>query len=167
MYVHGTQGTKIPVASTGDHNRIAFLISNRQTEKMTSAESDFRNWFVNSLRDLRDNGNAGFVFAFTAFPLLERYLRNKSDCPEGYPLTDKFFKNLGQIIKEVSGREHEFWNCYRDGLLHQVTFPKAKRIQKTGIWVDLPQAGMSGHDPRPVYFVEDSNQFFLNSISLF
>ena len=99
---------------------------------MTSAESDFRNWFVNSLRDLRDNGNAGFVFAFTAFPLLERYLRNKSDCPEGYPLTDKFFKNLGQIIKEVSGREHEFWNCYKDASIAPGYFPKSEADSENG-----------------------------------
>ena len=45
---------------------------------MATAEDDFRKWFVESLAPLRSNGDAGFVFAMVAFPLLERYLRNKS-----------------------------------------------------------------------------------------
>ena len=46
---------------------------------MATAEDDFRKWFVESLAPLRSNGaRAGFVFAMVAFPLLERYLRNKS-----------------------------------------------------------------------------------------
>lgn len=134
---------------------------------MKSSESNFRNWFVNSLAALRGNGDAGFIFALIAFPLLERYLRNKSGCPEGQNLTDEFYVNLGLSLKEVARREREFWDCYRNGLSHQVTFAQAKLNRKTGIWIALPQAGISGHDSRPVYFVEDSNQFFLNPIVFF
>jgi hypothetical protein len=57
---------------------------------MATAEDDFRKWFVESLAPLRSNGDAGFVFAMVAFPLLERHLRNKSGCPEGKPLKEVF-----------------------------------------------------------------------------
>jgi hypothetical protein len=134
---------------------------------MTVSEADFRKWFVESLAPLRKNGDAGFIFVFGAFPLLERYLRRKSGCPDGQNLTPAFFANLGLLFPDIAGNEHQFWDCYRNGLLHQATFPAAKLDKKTGIWVTLPEAGISGHDPRPVYFLPVANQFFLNPISFF
>jgi hypothetical protein len=135
---------------------------------MTPAQSDFENWFVNSLKDLRDNGDAGFIFALVAFPILERYLRNKSGCPEGKPLTPEFFSNLVKSLPEISGKERDFWDCYRNGLLHQVTFPKAKLVdKKAGIWVSLPSAGISGHGSKPVYIEPKTGGFFLNPIKFF
>lgn len=114
---------------------------------------------------LRSDGNAGFIFALVAFPLLERYLRNKSSCPEGEPLKPQFFTELGQMFSEILGKENDFWDCYRNGLLHQVTFPKAKL--KKGIWVNLPPAGLSGHDPKPIYFHQTLGAFFLNPLEFF
>ncbi len=134
---------------------------------MANAEEDFRKWFIVSLSPLRANGDAGFIFALIAFPLLERYLRGKSGCPEGQNLTPTFYANVALLFPEVSGRERDFWNCYRDGLLHQVTFPKAKLDRKNGIWVNLPEAGISGYDPRSVYFLPATNQFFLNPMAFF
>lgn len=134
---------------------------------MTTSEADFRRWFVESLTPLRSNGHAAFIFVLTAFPLLERYLRRKSGCPDGQNLTDGFFTRLGSLFVEVAGRERQFWDCYRNGLLHQGTFPTAKLNKTTGIWVPLPESGISGYDPRPVYFVPATNQFFLNPISFF
>lgn len=132
---------------------------------MSTAQTDFENWFVKSLNPLRDNGDAGFIFALVAFPLLERYLRNKSRNPEGEALKEPFYTALGEEIKEVKGKEHPFWECYRNGLLHQVTFPKKKRDRK-GIWVELPAAGLSGHDLKPVY-CDQSAGFFLNPVAFF
>lgn len=134
---------------------------------MATAKEDFKKWFVESLSPLRANGDAGFVFALIAFPLLERYLRAKSECREGHNLTTTFYANLGRLFPGVSERENAFWDCYRNGLLHQVTFPKAKLNKTTEIWVNLPEAGISGYDPRPVYFLPATNQFFLNPIAFF
>ena len=67
------------------------------------------------------------------------------------------------MFSEVSGKENAFRDCYRNGLLHQVTFPKAKL--KKGIWLNLPSAGLSGHDPRPIYFNQIFGAFFLNRSS--
>jgi hypothetical protein len=135
-----------------------------------SAETDFRKWFVDILDPLRPKGEAGFIFAMVTFPLLERYLRNESRCPEGENLTDDFFTKLGTHFPGIpSGKEREFWNCYRDGLLHQVTFPSAKRdkTQKKGIWINLPPAAISGHDKRPIYFDQQNGGFFLNPLAFY
>jgi hypothetical protein len=134
---------------------------------MANAEADFQKWFVESLAPLRTNGDAGFIFVFAAFPLLERYLRRKSGCPDGQNLTEDFFKHLGLLFNDIAGNEHEFWDCYRNGLLHQVTFPQAKLDKKTRTWDTLPDAGISGSDSRPVYFLPETRQFFLNPISFF
>jgi hypothetical protein len=134
---------------------------------MANSEADFRKWFVESLDPVQKNGNAGFIFVFVAFPLLERYLRRKSGCPDGQNLTENFFKHFALLFKDIAGNEHEFWDCYRNGLLHQATFPQSKLDKKTGIWTSLPDAGISGYDPRPVYFLPETRQFFLNPISFF
>jgi hypothetical protein len=76
-----------------------------------------------------------------------------------------FFSNFGVLFPAIAGQEQSFWDCYRNGLLHQVTFPRAKL--KRGIWVTLPEAGISGYDQRPVYFIPSSNQFFLNPLVFF
>jgi hypothetical protein len=132
-----------------------------------TAETEFRHWFIESLAPLRGTGNEGFVFLLVAFPLLERYLRRKAGCPDGYPLTDAFFSQLGVIFSELNGHERQFWSCYRDGLLHHVTFPQARLHKKTQQWRHLPAAGISGHDPRPTYFLAASNEFYVNPITFF
>jgi hypothetical protein len=133
---------------------------------MPSSKDDFEKWFITSMAPLRRDGNAGFIFALVAFPLLERYLRNKSSCPEGEPLKPQFFTALGEMFSEILGKQDAFWDCYRNGLLHQVTFPKAK-LNKKGIWVNLPPAGLSGHDLRPIYFHQTFGAFFLNPLEFF
>ena len=39
--------------------------------------------------------------------------------------------------------------------------------RKTQQWNALPAAAISGHDPRPVYFVPASNHFYVNPITFF
>jgi hypothetical protein len=105
---------------------------------------------------------------FVTFPLLERYLRNKSGCcPEGETLNDGCLKPLAKMFPEIEGRERVFWDCYRNGLLHQATFPTAKLKKREKIWIELPAAGISGYDRRPVYFDPTINAFLVNPISLF
>lgn len=134
---------------------------------MATSKAEFQKWFVDSLVPLRTNGDAGFIFVFTAFPLLERYLRRKSGCPDGQNLTPTFFANLGVMFADIAGHENPFWDCYRNGLLHHATFPQAKLNKVTGIWIPLPEAGISGYDARPVYFLPTTSQFYLNPLSFF
>ncbi len=78
-----------------------------------------------------------------------------------------YWKHLGLLFNDIAGNEREFWDCYRNGLLHQATFPQAKLDKKTLTWGTLPDAGISGHDPRPVYFLPEKKQIFLNPVSFF
>jgi len=134
---------------------------------MTNSESDFRKWFVDSLAPLRTTGDSGFIFLLVAIPILERYLRRKSECPEGQELTDAFFKELGKLFAEISGREMDFWSCYRNDLLHHVTFAQAKWVRRTSEWKGLPRAAISGHDSRAIYFDQAQNEFYCNPIVFF
>jgi len=134
---------------------------------MTNSEAEFRTWFVDSLSPLRSSGDSGFIFLLVAIPILERYLRRKSRCPDGQELNDACFKELSKFLGEVSGRERDFWNCYRNGLLHHVTFAQAKWMKKEKEWRGLPKAAISGHDPRPVYFDQRKNEFYVNPIAFF
>ena len=135
---------------------------------MGTAEANFKNWFVNSLEPLREDPSAGFIFALVAFPLLERYLRRKFGCKEGHNLRDQpDLTHLGMVFPELLGREREFWNCYRNGLLHHVAFPKAKRNQNTGAWGALPPSGFSGHAESPIYFNKELGGFVLSPVAFF
>jgi len=157
----------IGIASATPRGRVAELGSlGYKQQHMKNSEVEFRKWFVDSLDDLRTNGDAGFIFLLVAFPLLERFLRRRSQCPEGQNLNDSFFRNLSALFGEIAGREKDFWSCYRNGLLHHVTFPRAK-LAKKGVWRTLPEAAISGHDSRPVYFLAASKQFYVNPTSFF
>jgi hypothetical protein len=70
---------------------------------MTADERNFRKWFVGVLKPLRDNGNGGF-FAFVSFPLLERYLREKSDVGQTASLSDRFYDELASLFPTLSGK---------------------------------------------------------------
>jgi len=134
---------------------------------MTNSEAEFRKWFVDSLSPLRPCGDSGFIFLLVAIPILERYLRRKSRCADGQDLNDAFFEELSKFLGGVRGQEREFWNCYRNGLLHHVTFAQTKWMRKEKEWRDLPKVAISGHDPRPVYFDQAKNEFYVNPVAFF
>jgi len=92
----------------------------------TSHYMNFRRWFVGPLESLywHENNDAGFVIAMTVFPLLERYLRQKADIPEGSSLDSRFHDELVALFPEMRSRNYakHIWHACRNGLLHQVTF---------------------------------------------
>ena len=126
---------------------------------MTEDEENFRKWFVDMLERLRNEGNAGFVFALVSFPLLERYLRQKSGAGQKTSLPEQFFCELGKLFPGIAKREKDFWQCYRNGLLHQVAFSKERTKNQKRIEI-MPDAALSGHDDRQVYFNVSENAFF-------
>lgn len=132
---------------------------------MSDDEIYFRKWYVDALAPLRKNSDAGFIFAFVSLPLLERYLREKSGAGQALTLPPQFFTQLRALFPEVVGKENDFWHCYRNGLLHQAAFSKEKI--RNGICVVMPSAGLSGHDPRPVYHDAATNSFYLNPMVFF
>ena len=109
-----------------------------EVKTMDSHKDNFNAWYAGILKGLYEDRNAGFVILMVAFPLLERYLRQKSGVHKNN-LDRRFSKQLTHVFPEL-GSESEagkFWQVYRHGLLHQVTFSQknAKGIKLPRGWV--------------------------------
>jgi len=89
---------------------------------MNDNYKNFKAWYVKVLQRLYDNRDAGFIILMVAFPLLERYLREKSRVYQG-KLNSSFYSELTAVLPELRDQRtaQGFWNAYRNGLLHQVT----------------------------------------------
>jgi hypothetical protein len=86
-----------------------------------TAQQDFKEWYIDILRVLSETPNAGFSIVMITLALLERYLREKSGVREG-TLNDSFYSELLRAFPELPDgtAAEEFWQVYRNGLLHQV-----------------------------------------------
>lgn len=113
---------------------------------MTSFEN-FKLWYSNIVRGLYPTRDAGFVLVMVAFPLLERYVRQKIGF-FGSNLNPAAHDELARLIPELGSREHakEFWKVYRHGLLHVVT-----------------SEGWLSHDG-PASVIIDSGRFLLHPV---
>lgn len=135
---------------------------------MEKEQNDFQTWFVTPMKHLRNSKNPEntcFIFAMVGFPLLERYLREKSKCYEA-DLNDDFYKELGIIFPEIKDCGRNFYSAYRNGLLHQVTFASKKLKKKKDIWVKLPKAAISGHNVKPIY-PHENGTFYMNPFTFY
>jgi len=105
---------------------------------MNCHKKNFDVWYKAILEDLYSNRNAGFVILMVAFPLLERYLREKSGVHDEN-LNNSFYNELSSVFPELKSAKdaNYFWNVYRNGLLHQVTFSQKNRqgIKMPDGWV--------------------------------
>jgi hypothetical protein len=90
---------------------------------MATNLANFREWYVAVLESLYPQRTAGFAVMMIAFPLLERYLRQKSGLPAQANLNDSFYDELIELFPELMQRAtaKQFWQVYRNGLLHEVT----------------------------------------------
>jgi hypothetical protein len=123
-----------------------------QTEK-------FKIWFCEFIEDLYEKRNAGFAILMLTFPLLERYLRAKSKTPEKSGLGEPFYTELVilfPVLKDNSMAK-EFWQVYRNGILHQVTL-SAEDNKGT----KMPGGWLSG-DKKDIE-VDASNAFWVNPV---
>jgi hypothetical protein len=86
---------------------------------MTTDYQNFRSWFADLLPKLYPDRNAGFVILMVAFPLLERFLQQKTRKTSNHR---KFRDQLRQLFPELrdDSAVQQFWKGYRHKLLHQV-----------------------------------------------
>lgn len=121
---------------------------------------EFDAWFTRVLRSLYPNRDAGFAIVITAFPPLERYLRQKTGVAAGNIRDPRFCEALFGIFPELKSPENakQFWEIYRNGLLHQCTFnaldSKSQRLAD----------GIVSHD-RPIDFDAANDRCWINPIS--
>ena len=111
------------------------------------------------LESLYPNRDAGFVIVMVALPLLERYLRQKAGLAPQANLSDVFYDELLRLLPELQtpAKAKEFWQVYRNGLLHEVTFS----LQTRG-GTAMP-VGWLSHD-RPRISIEPDGSFWLNPV---
>lgn len=72
---------------------------------------EFDAWFTRVLRSLYPNRDAGFAIVITAFPPLERYLRQKTGVAAGNIRDPRFCEALFGIFPELKSPENakQFW----------------------------------------------------------
>jgi len=90
----------------------------------------FQMWYKRILENLYDDPHAGFPILMITFPLLERYLREKSENYEADNLDDRFHNELINIFPELENipKSRKFWKIYRNGILHQSTLSEKDKI---------------------------------------
>jgi len=91
---------------------------------------NFQTWFKYPLQRLLEDEHAGFPILMICLPLLERYLRQKSGSFEGN-LNGRYHRLFQEMFSlRTDDEAREFWQIYRNGLLHQATFSKATQSGK-------------------------------------
>lgn len=142
---------------------------------MTNNLDNFRSWYSNILEELYSRQDAGFVILMISFPLLERYLREKSGVHEGN-LNDTFYNELQTIFPALTSQElaKQFWQVYRNGLLHQVSLSMKdkKGIQMPSSWLhkeaEILSIGKSGDFwVHPVKFAKKVIEIIENDFTTF
>jgi hypothetical protein len=126
---------------------------------MSDHLENFRSWFVQVLEQLCQQRAAGFAITMIAFPLLERYLRQTVGLTPENRLSPEFFAELLKLFPDLKTQDktNDFWQVYRNGILHQVAFSLETR--KGG---PLP-AGSISHDRRGISITPDGD-FILNPV---
>jgi hypothetical protein len=97
---------------------------------MSDELTNFNAWYVDVLRALYPNRDAGIAVLMISLPLLERYLRQKNGLGPDQQLDDGFRRDLCAMFPALGDEDtaRQFWNVYRHGFLHQVTV--AQRTQR-------------------------------------
>ena len=88
-----------------------------------SSRKNFKAWFTNQIEKLKPDRDAGFAIAMITFPILERYLRQKT---ASVPKSPRFSAGLVKVLPELKTTvaAELFWRSYRHGLLHNVTLSR-------------------------------------------
>jgi hypothetical protein len=127
---------------------------------MKNARLDnFKFWYKDVMIRLFADRDAGFVILMTVFPLLERYLRQKVKLGNKAPLNDRFHDQLVNCFPELVCKDNakNFWQVYRNGLLHEVTLSTEDRKGK-----GMPTGWLS--NDKPSIEIELDGSFFLNPV---
>ena len=122
-------------------------------------KENFKNWFVNPIKTLSNMPDTGFPILMIAIPLLERYLR----CVSGNftdNLQNNFYDKLLELFPSLANTNlsKDFWNVYRNGLLHQVTL----NSQRAKGGVIPPEGWLHDDKPQEIEYDEHENRFFIN-----
>ncbi|MEK7992824.1 MAG: hypothetical protein AAB403_03365 [Planctomycetota bacterium] len=127
---------------------------------MATNRENFKSWYAEVLHMLYPRREAGFVILMVAFPLLERYLRQRLQLPPQSTLQDPFFDELVRFFPELQARTtaRDFWQVYRNGLLHEVTLSRQNRSRN-----QMP-VGWLSHDIPKTISCEPDGSFWIHPV---
>ncbi len=122
--------------------------------------TDFEAWYPEILERLYPIRAAGFAITLIAFPLLERYTRQKARLPWKEGVSDRFFDTVLGLVPDFARRENvaSFWKAYRHGLLHQVTLQL-----ETHAGDALPPCGLT-HDIDRIFLISKDGTYYLQPV---
>ena len=126
---------------------------------MSIHRTNFGAWYKAVLDRLYPHRDAGFAILLIAFPLLERYLRQKTGLTSDQNLSDSFFDELTQLFPtlKTNATARNFWQIYRNGLLHEITLSRQARSGAT-----MP-TGWISHD-KPLITIESDGSMWINPV---
>lgn len=111
-----------------------------------------------------------------AFPLLERYLRQKVQLSAHASLNDDFYLQLARMFPALAGPSdgRKFWQVFRNGLLHVVTMSTEDRRRNPmpggSLSHDLPGISKTPDGSffvHPVHFAERVFEVIESDFSIF
>ena len=126
---------------------------------MNTHRANFDAWYKKVLDLLYPHRDAGFAILLIAFPLLERYLRQRTGLTSDQPLSDAFFDELIRLFPSLktSTTARNFWQIYRNGLLHEITLSRQARKG-----TPMP-VGWVSHD-KPLITIETDGSIWINPV---
>jgi hypothetical protein len=126
---------------------------------MTTQRANFHAWYRKVLDLLYPHRDAGFPILLIAFPLLERYLRQKTGLTPGQNLSDAYFDELTKSFPalKIRATAKRFWQIYRNGLLHEITLSRQARSGT------LMPVGWVSHD-KPLITIESDGSMWINPV---
>ena len=126
---------------------------------MNAHRANFDAWYKKVLDLLYPDRNAGFAILLIAFPLLERYLRQRTGHTSDQSLSDAFFDELLRLFPplKTSATARNFWQIYRNGLLHEITLSRQARKG-----APMP-VGWVSHD-KPLITIETGGGIWINPV---
>ncbi len=115
---------------------------------------NFRSWYVSVLETLYPILDAGIAALLISFPLLERYLRQKSGLTPANNLDPKCWRTLLAVFPELRDAvsAERFWQVFRNGFLHQVTLSHSTRKGTS-----LPNGSLTHDVSEPVSIASDDS----------
>ena len=128
---------------------------------MASDLENFKDWYVKTLLKLYPERYSGFPILMIAFPILERYLRNKNGIShKDNKLSDGCMDDLRNMFPVLHATEvaRKFWNVFRNGILHQVTLSRENRNG-----VRMPEGWLS-HDINSAIVIESDGSFLIHPV---
>ena len=126
---------------------------------MNTHHANFNAWYKAVLDQLYPHRDAGFAILLIAFPLLERYLRQKTGLTSDQNLSDAFFDELASLFPtlKTNATARNFWQIYRNGLLHEITLSRQARSGTA-----MP-SGWVSHD-KPLIAIESDDSMWVNPV---